>query len=100
MNISESTVGRIWEANGLKPHRVDTSKVSNDPNFADKLEAIVCLYLNPPEHALVLSVDEKTQMQALDRTQPGLPMKKGRCKTMTHDYKRNGTTTASRSTGI
>jgi hypothetical protein len=86
-------VGRIWRANGLKPHRVDTFKVSNDPQFADKLEAIVGLYLNPPEHALVLSVDEKSQIQALDRTQPGLPMKKGRGQTMTHDYKRNGTTT-------
>src|ERR1017187_10221352 len=93
MNISDSTVGRIGRANGLKPHRVDTFKVSNDPDFADKLEAIVGLYLNPPEHALVLSVDEKSQIQALDRTQPGLPMKKGRGATMTHDYKRNGTTT-------
>jgi transposase len=93
MSISDSTVGRIWRANGLKPHRVDTFKVSNDPDFADKLEAIVGLYLNPPEHALVLSVDEKSQIQALDRTQPGLPMKKGRGQTMTHDYKRNGTTT-------
>ena len=93
MNISDSTVGRIWRANGLKPHRVDSFKVSNDPEFADKLEAIVGLYLHPPEHALVLSVDEKSQIQALDRTQPGLPMKKGRGQTMTHDYKRNGTTT-------
>ena len=93
MSISDSTVGRIWRANGLKPHRADTFKVSNDPEFADKLEAIVGLYLNPPEHALVLSVDEKSQIQALDRTQPGLPMKKGRGATMTHDYKRNGTTT-------
>jgi transposase len=93
MSISASTVGRIWRVNGLKPHRVDTFKVSNDPNFADKLKAIVGLYLNPPEHALVLSVDEKSQIQALDRTQPGLPMKKGRGQTMTHDYKRNGTTT-------
>jgi len=93
MSISGSTVGRIWRANGLKPHRVDTFKVSNDPNFADKLEAIVGLYLNEPEHALVLSVDEKSQIQALDRTQPGLPMKKGRGQTMTHDYNRNGTTT-------
>ena len=93
MSISDSTVGRIWRANGLKPHRVDTFKVRNDPDFADKLEAIVGLYLNPPEHALVLSVDEKSQIQALDRTQPGLPMKKGRGQTMTHDYKRNGTTT-------
>jgi transposase len=93
MNISDSTVGRIWRANGLKPHRVDTFKVSNDPQFAEKLEAIVGLYLNPPEHALVLSVDEKSQIQALDRTQPGLPIKRGRGQTMTHDYKRNGTTT-------
>ena len=83
MGISDSTVGRIWRANGLKPHRVDSFKVSNDPEFANKLEAIVGLYLNPPEHALVLSVDEKSQIQALDRTQPGLPMKKGRGTTMT-----------------
>ena len=93
MGISESSVGRIWRAHGLKPHRIDTFKVSNDPHFAEKLEAIVGLYLNPPEHALVLSVDEKSQIQALDRTQPGLPLKKGRGQTMTHDYKRNGTTT-------
>jgi transposase len=93
MGVSKASVSRIWRANGLKPHRVESFKVSNDPNFADKLEAIVGLYLNPPEHALVLSVDEKSQIQALDRTQPGLPLKKGRCQTMTHDYKRNGTTT-------
>jgi transposase len=93
VGVSDSTVGRIWRANGLKPHRVDSFKISNDPNFANKLEAIVGLYLNPPEHALVLSVDEKSQIQALDRTQPGLPLKKGRGQTMTHDYKRNGTTT-------
>jgi transposase len=93
MGISDSSVGRIWRAHGLKPHRVESFKISNDPNFANKLEAIVGLYLNPPEHALVLSVDEKSQIQALDRTQPGLPMKKGRGETMTHDYKRNGTTT-------
>ena len=93
VGISDSSVGRIWKANGLKPHRIDSFKVSNDPEFASKLEAIVGLYLNPPEHALVLSVDEKSQIQALDRTQPGLPMKKGRGATMTHDYKRNGTTT-------
>jgi len=93
VGISESSVGRIWRSHGLKPHRVTSFKVSNDPLFADKLEAIVGLYLNPPEHALVLSVDEKSQIQALDRTQPGLPMKKGRGATMTHDYKRNGTTT-------
>ena len=93
MSISKASVSRIWRANGLKPHRVESFKVSNDPNFADKLEAIVGLYLHPPEHALVLSVDEKSQIQALDRTQPGLPLKKGRGQTMTHDYKRNGTTT-------
>jgi transposase len=93
MGVSKASVSRIWRANGLKPHRLDSFKVSNDPLFADKLEAIVGLYLNPPEHALVLSVDEKSHIQALDRTQPGLPLKKGRCQTMTHDYKRNGTTT-------
>src|SRR5450759_1419735 len=93
MGISKASVSRIWRASGLKPHRVESFKVSNDPQFAEKLEAIVGLYLNPPEHALVLSVDEKSQIQALDPTQPGLPLKKGRCQTMTHDYKRNGTTT-------
>jgi transposase len=93
MGISESSVGRIWRAHGLKPHRIESFKVSNDPHFAQKLEAIVGLYLHPPEHALVLSVDEKSQIQALGRTQPGLPLKKGRGQTMTHDYKRNGTTT-------
>jgi transposase len=91
--ISEASVRRIWRAHGLKPHRVHTFKLSNDPRFAEKLEDIVGLYLNPPEHALVLSLDEKSQIQALDRTQPGLPMKKGRAQTMTHDYKRYGTTT-------
>lgn len=93
MGISKASVSRIWRASGLKPHRVESFKVSNDPQFAEKLEAIVGLYLNPPEHALVLSVDEKSQIQALDRTQPCLPMKKGHGATMTHDYKRNGTTT-------
>jgi transposase len=93
MGISEASVRRIWHAHGLKPHRVESFKVSSDPDFAAKLEDVVGLYLNPPEHALVLSVDEKSQIQALDRTQPGLPMKKGRGATMTHDYKRNGTTT-------
>jgi len=92
-NISEASVRRIWRAHGLKPHLVETFKVSNDPQFAEKLEAIVGLYLNPPEHALVLCCDEKSQIQALDRTQPGLPLKRGRAGTMTHDYKRNGTTT-------
>src|SRR5450432_2467340 len=93
VGISEASVRRIWRAHGLKPHRVETFKISNDPAFAEKLEDIVGLYLNPPEHALVLCVDEKSQIQALDRTQPGLPLKKGRCGTMTHDYKRNGTAT-------
>jgi len=93
VGVSEATVRRIWHAHGLKPHLEKTFKVSNDPQFAEKLEAIVGLYLNPPEHALVLCVDEKSQIQALDRTQPGLPLKKGRCGTMTHDYKRNGTAT-------
>lgn len=89
--LSESTVGRIWREHGLKPHFVETFKLSTDPCFVEKLNDIVGLYLNPPEHAIVLSCDEKSQIQALDRTQPGLPMKRGRCGTMTHDYKRNGT---------
>ena len=91
--LSEKSVRRIWHQHGLKPHLVRTFKLSNDPEFAQKLEAIVGLYLNPPEHAIVLCADEKSQIQALDRTQPGLPLKKGRCGTMTHDYKRNGTAT-------
>jgi transposase len=91
--VSAATIGRIWRQHGLKPHRVKRFKLSNDPQFAEKVEDIVGLYLNPPEHALVLCVDEKSQIQALDRTQPGLPLKKGRCGTMTHDYKRHGTTT-------
>ena len=91
--VSESTVGRIWRAHGLKPHLARTFKLSNDKQFVEKLEDVVGLYLNPPENAIVLSCDEKSQMQALDRTQPGLPLKKGRCGTLTHDYKRNGTTT-------
>src|SRR3954471_2669891 len=91
--LSEKSVRRIWHKHGLKPHLSRTFKVSNDPAFAEKLEAIVGLYLNPPEHAIVLCADEKSQIQALDRTQPGLPIKKGRCGTMTHDYKRNGTAT-------
>jgi transposase len=93
VGVSETTVRRIWRKHGLKPHLVETFKVSNDPHFAEKLEAIVGLYLNPPEHALVLCCDEKSQIQALDRTQPGLPLKPGRAGTMTHDYKRNGTAT-------
>ncbi|HEV7669096.1 MAG TPA: IS630 family transposase [Thermoanaerobaculia bacterium] len=91
--LSAATIRRIWRRHGLKPHRVRTFKLSNDPRFVEKLEEVIGLYLNPPEHALVLCVDEKSQIQALDRTQPGLPIKKGRCGTMTHDYKRNGTTT-------
>jgi transposase len=91
--ISYSSVQRIWHAHGLKPHLTRTFKVSRDPNFMAKVEDVVGLYLNPPDKALVLSVDEKSQIQALDRTQPGLPIKKGRAGTMTHDYKRNGTTT-------
>jgi transposase len=91
--LSEASVRRIWHANGLKPHLVKTFKISHDVRFAEKLNAIVGLYLNPPEHAIVLCADEKSQIQALDRTQPGLPIKKGRCGTMTHDYKRNGTAT-------
>jgi len=91
--ISPATVQRIWSAHGLQPHRVETFKLSRDKRFVEKLRDVVGLYLNPPEHALVLSIDEKSQIQALDRTQPGLPLKKGRAGTMTHDYKRNGTTT-------
>src|SRR5712672_1152567 len=91
--ISVSSVQRIWRAYGIQPHRVRQFKLSNDPQFAAKLHEIVGLYVNPPSHAIVLSVDEKSQIQALDRTQPGLPMKKGRAGTITHDYKRNGTTT-------
>jgi transposase len=93
MSISESSVRRIWRAHGLAPHRFRRFKLSNDPEFVAKLRDVVGLYVNPPAHAIVLSVDEKSQIQALDRTQPGLPMKKGRAGTMTHDYKRNGTTT-------
>jgi len=91
--LSKSTVSNIWRSHNLKPHRVKTFKLSRDPKFLEKLTDVVGLYLNPPEKALVLCVDEKSQIQALDRTQPGLPMKKGRCGTRTHDYKRNGTTT-------
>jgi len=93
VGVSDTTILRIWRANGLKPHVVKGFKVSRDPQFAEKLEDIVGLYMSPPEHALVLCCDEKSQVQALDRTQPGLPMKKGRAQTMTHDYKRHGTTT-------
>ena len=93
LGISDTTVLKVWQANGLKPHLVETFKVSRDPKFVEKLEDIVGLYMSPPEHALVLCCDEKSQVQALDRTQPGLPLKKGRAETMTHDYKRHGTTT-------
>ena len=93
LKIDKSMVQRVWAANGLKPHRTQTFKVSNDPRFAEKLVDIVGLYLNPPDNALVLCADEKSQIQALDRTQPSLPMYPGRCATLTHDYKPNGTTT-------
>lgn len=93
VGVSDTTVLRVWQSHGLKPHRVDTFKVSRDPKFVEKLEDIVGLYISPPEHALVLCRDEKSQVQALDRTQPGLPLKKGRATTVTHDYKRHGTTT-------
>ena len=91
--VSKASVQRVWHANGFKPHLIKTFKLSNDPDFIEKLEDVVGLYLNPPDHALVLCLDEKSQIQALDRTQPGLPMKKGRAGTVTHDYKRHGTTT-------
>ena len=91
--LSPATVQRIWAAHGIKPHLIRTFKLSKDPHFEEKLVDVVGLYLDPPEKALVLCVDEKSQIQALDRTQKGLPMKKGRCGTMTHDYKRHGTTT-------
>lgn len=93
VGCSKATVQRVWRDNGLQPHRVKTFKLSNDPHFAEKLVDVVGLYLDPPEHALVLSVDEKSQIQALDRTQKSLPIYPGRLGTMTHDYKRNGTTT-------
>ena len=93
LGVDKSMVHRVWQAHELAPHRVRTFKLSRDKRFIEKLVDVVGLYLRPPENALVLSVDEKSQIQALDRTQPGLPLKKGRCGTMTHDYKRNGTTT-------
>ena len=93
MGVGHTSVQRIWKEHGLKPHLTRTFKLSNDPNFAEKVVDVVGLYLNPPDKAVVLCVDEKSQIQALDRTQPGLPMKKGRAQTMTHDYKRHGTTT-------
>jgi transposase len=91
--VSKATISRIWQSHGLKPHRTKAFKLSRDAKFLEKLTDVVGLYLNPPDKALVLCVDEKSQIQALDRTQPGLPLKKGRCGTMTHDYKRHGTTT-------
>ncbi len=91
--VSKSTISNIWRSHHLKPHRVKNFKLSRDPKFLEKLTDVVGLYLNPPQQAIVLCVDEKSQIQALDRTQPGLPLKKGRCGTMTHDYKRHGTTT-------
>jgi hypothetical protein len=91
--FSKSTINNIWQAHNLKPHRAETFKPSRDKRFLEKMTDVVGLYLNPPQQAIVLCVDEKSQIQALDRTQPGLPLKKGRCGTMTHDYKRNGTTT-------
>jgi transposase len=93
IGVSLSAVQRIWKASRLQPHRLRTFKKSNDPAFADKVEDVVGLYMSPPAHAVVVSIDEKSQIQALDRTQPGLPLKPGKCGTMTHDYKRNGTTT-------
>ena len=93
VGVSKDTVQRVWSARGLKPHRVETFKLSNDPRFEDKLVDVVGLYLNPPERAIVLCADEKSSVQALDRTQASLPMIKGRGETMTHDYKRHGTTT-------
>jgi transposase len=93
LGTTQSMVHRVWKANGLKPHLIRTFKLSRDPHFEEKLIDVVGLYLNPPEKALVISADEKSQIQALDRTQPGLPLVPGRCGTMTHDYKRNGTTT-------
>lgn len=91
--VSKNTVNRLWQLHNLKPHRTETFKLSRDSKFLEKLTDVVGLYLNPPDQAIVLCIDEKSQIQALDRTQPGLPLKKGRCGTMTHDYKRNGTTT-------
>jgi len=93
LGVDKMMVQRVWKAHQLKPHRIKTFKLSNDRRFIEKMTDVVGLYLNPPEHALVLCCDEKSQIQALDRTQKGLPLKKGRCGTMTHDYKRNGTTT-------
>src|SRR5213595_1630334 len=91
LRISHTVVHRVWQHHDVQPHRVERFKLSNDPRFDEKVRDVVGLYLNPPDRALVLCVDEKSQIQALDRTQPGLPMKKGRCGTTTHDYVRHGT---------
>lgn len=93
LRVSRSMVHRVWRAHNIQPHRVESFKLSNDPNFVKKVIDVVGLYLRPPEHAIVFCVDEKSQIQALDRTQPGLPLRPGRCGTMTHDYKHHGTTT-------
>lgn len=93
LSVSQTHVWRVWQTHGIAPHRVDYFKISTDPHFVEKLRDVVGLYLSPPERAVVISFDEKSQIQALDRTQPGLPLKKGRAGTMTHDYKRHGTTT-------
>ena len=93
VGVSKATVQRVWDARGLKPHLVETFKLSNDRRFEEKLVDVVGLYLNPPDQAVVFCMDEKSQIQALDRTQPSLPLKPGRAGTMTHDYKRHGTTT-------
>ena len=93
VGVHPTTISRIWQAHGLQPHRIDYFKLSTDPQFVEKLRDVVGLYVDPPERAVVFAFDEKSQIQALDRTQPGLPLKKGRAGTMTHDYKRHGTTT-------
>ena len=93
VGVHPTTISRIWRAHGLQPHRIETFKLSTDPQFVEKLRDVVGLYVEPPERAVVFAFDEKSQIQALDRTQPGLPLKKGRAGTMTHDYKRHGTTT-------
>jgi hypothetical protein len=93
VGVSLRALQRLWQAHRLQPHRIRAFKRSNDPEFAEKVEDIVGLYMDPPKHTAVVSIDEKSQIQALDRTQPGLPLKPGKCGTITHDYKRNGTTT-------
>ena len=93
VGVHPTTISRIWRAHGLQPHRIEYFKLSTDPHFVEKLRDVVGLYVDPPERAVVFAFDEKSQIQALDRTQPGLPLKKGRAGTMTHDYKRHGTTT-------